>query len=98
MTTVPIRRRTPNDADFDYEIEGVAAIYHSEDSLSITQACQFGIASREIITEEFLLDLRSQLSLSFKTELTADLTILIGILRRVNNAETNNANQTKLPL
>lgn len=96
MTTVPIRRLTPNDADFDYEIEGVAAIYHSEDSLSITQACQFGIASREIITEEFLHRLRDHARMD--SSLEVDIGILIGLLHRVQRSETSNANQTKLPL
>lgn len=96
MTTVPVRRCTPNDADFDYEIEGVAAIYHSEDSLNLTQACQFGIASREIITEDFLRRLRDNIGQD--TELEVDLGILIGLLQRVQRSETSNANQTKLPL
>lgn len=96
MTTVPIRRCTPNDADFDYEIEGVAAIYHSEDSLGLTQACQFGIASREIITEDFLRRLRD--TIGQDTELEVDLGILIGLLQRVQRSETGNAKQTKLPL
>lgn len=96
MTTIPKIRLTPNDYDFDCEIEGVVAVYKSPSSEEFAKACQMGIAFRDIVTEEFLLDLRCQLALSSKTELTADLTSLIGIIRKINGAA--DADQAKLPL
>ena len=96
MAKLPSVTRTPNDADFDYEIEGLVAVYNSENSAEVARACQFGIASREILTEEFLFKLRDLTR--GDTGLEVDIGILIGLLQKVETQETSNANQTKLPL
>lgn len=76
-------RNTPNDAEFDYEIPDVLAVYKNNNSLATVRECIFGIAVYDLLDEATLSRILLEVT---DTEVQTTIRNILDVRRASQNA------------